>query len=577
MFPAAVIPIILVEFCERLCYYTFSGTQKTWLQNQGYSNSQSSSLNLTWAMLSYVACFFGGWLASTRLGIFKTTALLALVYAGGTYLAAFAALPNVESVSLYMVGVFALVTLGAGGIKPNVCTMGANQFDPEDPKAEEQRASFFMYFYLTINVGSTISHAFLSSWASSGAPQFGVSLEYGYFFAWTIAATFMAVACCVFIVGRLCYRKVERKKEDPVISLMMQTLWTGRDAAMGKLAMLGWILIPVVIVVSFVNAFEESVFLKVFAIVVAAVCILSLVFGHMNSSYLPAGGVRMCLDTVPVLLTGNLFFNILQSTISSVFLSEACQMDTRSNRDDFSPTGFQYNGDFFRLANPFAIIVVTPLLDTVIYPTIRRATGRSVSIGAKIVAGFSFAIGGQLAAAAIEYNRRGSAVLDVPSHCAPFMKGTHEHVHMSDANSYWMFAPYALVGIGEILVNPVMQLLAYEGAPPEMKTLLQAFNLFAMGALPNAVASSISQALKNQVPNDLNDGNLPAVYFVNSTIGLVGIACFFAVFRNAPDRIKALGGAGPSKEREMKAAVANDSSSEEMDSDESESSNGNGC
>merc|ERR1711955_125709 len=101
-----------------------------------------------------------------------------------------------------------------------------------------------------------------------------------------------------------------------------------------------------------------------------------------------------------------------------------------------------------------------------------------------------------------------------------------------------MLLPYAMVGIGEIFVNPVLQHLAYEGAPPEMRSLLQAFNLFAMGALPYAVASCISQALKAQVPNDLNNGNLPLVYFINSAIGAMGIACFFIVFKYAPDRLK---------------------------------------
>mmetsp|Transcript_131453 Transcript_131453/g.327792 ORF Transcript_131453/g.327792 Transcript_131453/m.327792 type:complete len:590 (+) Transcript_131453:77-1846(+) len=549
MFPLAVVPIILVEFCERLCYYTFSGTQKTWLQDRGYSNSQSSSLNLTWAMLSYVACFFGGWLASSKAGIFMATAALSLLYAVGTYLAAYAALPSVESIPLYLFGVFFLITLGAGGIKPNVCTMGANQFDPEAPNANEQRASFFMYFYLTINVGSAISHGVLSSWASSGAPSLGVSLEYGYFFAWTVAASFMALAFLFFVLGRCSYRKVEQKKEEPVLSMMFETLLAGSGSPMGKLALLGWGLIPVVIAVAFVNAFVENGFLKVAAIVVALACIGSLVAAHWDNSYLPEGGIRMCLDCVPILLVGNLFFNILQSTIGSVFLSEACQMDTRTDRSDFSVEGFQRNGDFFRLANPIAIVVVTPLMDFVIYPLVKRATGREVSMAMKVIAGFSFAIGAQLIAAAIEYQRRSDPVLSVPSHCAPYimvedstghvgMKEPHEHVHMSATNSFYMLAPYAMVGIGEILVNPVLQHLAYEGAPPEMRSLLQAFNLFAMGALPNAVASSVSQALKAQVPNDLNDGNLPVVYFINSVIGLVGILCFFVVFHFAPERLK---------------------------------------
>ena len=37
---------------------------------------------------------------------------------------------QVESTGLYLLGTFGLVALGSGGIKPNVCTMGANQFEP---------------------------------------------------------------------------------------------------------------------------------------------------------------------------------------------------------------------------------------------------------------------------------------------------------------------------------------------------------------------------------------------------------------------------------------------------------------
>merc|ERR1711948_56683 len=192
-----------------------------------------------------------------------------------------------------------------------------------------------------------------------------------------------------------------------------------------------------------------------------------------------------------------------------------------------------------------------------------------------------FAIGAQLVAAAIEYQRRSDPVLSVPSHCAPYImvedstghvgiKEPHEHDHMSSTDSFYMLAPYAMVGIGEILVNPVLQHLAYEGAPPEMKPLLQAFNLFAMGALPNAVASCISQALKAQVPNDLNEGNLPMVYFINSAIGFVGIFCFFAVFHYAPERLKDSHDKGC---RDMpKSSTNNASSDSEEETEESSGS-----
>ena len=534
-FPVGIVFIVLVEFCERLCYYTFAGTQKTWLQDQGYSNSQSSSINLTWAEVCYVCCFLGGWLASTRLGIFRTIAILSLTYAIGTYLSAFAALPAVESTSLYLLGTFGLVALGSGGIKPNVCTMGANQFDPADPDAEQKRASFFLYFYLTINMGSAISHAFLSSWATSGLPSAGVDIDHGYFFAWMVAASFMLLAFLLFLAGKCSYRKADGKadiEEPPVIPLFIQTLREGSSSVYGTMAIFGWAMIPIFIVISIVNAFVESSILKMVAVATAIACIGSLVMAHLNNSaWLPDSDVRKCLNCVPLLLVGNLFFGILQSTISSVFQSQACQMDTRQNRADFSYEGFQYSGDFFRLANPVTIVIGTPLLDRVLYPAVKKMTGREVGIGFKVIMGFSFAIGAQLVAAGIEFARTASPVLPVESHCAPMVDGAH--VQMSDLNSFYMVAPYAMVGLGEIMVNPVLQHLAYEGAPASMKSLLQAFNLFAMGALPNGVASVISQALKSQVPNDLNEGNLPLVYFINSGIGLVGIVAFFTVLRRS--------------------------------------------
>ncbi|CAJ1411082.1 unnamed protein product [Effrenium voratum] len=536
-FPVGLVFIVLVEFCERTCYYTFAGTQKTWLQEQGYSNSQSSSINLTWAEVCYVCCFFGGWLASTRVGIFRTIAGLSLTYALGTYLSAFAALPQVESTGLYLLGTFGLVALGSGGIKPNVCTMGANQFDPADPEAEQNRASFFLYFYLTINLGSALSHAFLSSWATSGVPGIGVDIEHGYFFAWMIAASLMLMAFLLFVGGKSSYRKAGKEdvEEEPVVQLFIQTLRQGSGSVWGKLAIFGWVLIPVFIVVSIVNAFVESPALKAGAVAMAVACIGSLVIAHLkNPSWLPESDVRRCLDCVPLLLVGNLFFGILQSTISSVFQSQACQMDTRQDHTDFSFEGFQYSGDFFRLANPVTIVIGTPLLDRVVYPFVRKLTGKEVGIGFKVILGFGFAIGAQLVAASIEFARKSSPVLAVASHCAPMVDG--EHVHMSGLNSFYMLAPYAMVGFGEIMVNPVLQHLAYEGAPASMKSLLQAFNLFAMGALPNGVASVISQALKSQVPNDLNQGNLPLVYFINSAIGVVGIFAFFVVLRYSPTR-----------------------------------------
>merc|ERR1711939_456655 len=98
---------------------------------------------------------------------------------------------------------------------------------------------------------------------------------------------------------------------------------------------------------------------------------------------------------------------------------------------------------------------------------------------------------------------------------------------MSDMSVWWMAIPYMMIGIGEILVNPVLQHTAYEGAPESMRSMLQAFNLFAMGGMPNAIAAGISMATQTYTPNNLNNGNLNVVYFINAAFGILGCTAYY--------------------------------------------------
>lgn len=486
-------------------------------------------------MLSYISCFFGAWLASTRLGRFRTIVLLGGLYAAGTFMAAFASLPKTENVFLYLIGTMVLVTFGTGGIKPNIVTHGADQFDQDEPDYKNSVKSFFQYFYISINMGSMISHGFLSSTAVSGFPAFGVSVEYGFFFTYMVSASFMLLALLVFISGKPRYRPAAAVGDMGVMELFVGTLMSGSGSLKGKVALLGWALIPGIIVSSLLNAFMMSQLMQMTCLVMDIACLICLVGAHLDNSWLPESPIRQCLDCVPVLLVGNIFYGILNSSTGSSFQSEACQMDTRA--DPHVEDGFQFSGDFFRLANPLAIVLFTPVLVNLLYPLVQRCVGREVSTGMKVTCGYLFAISSQLVASYLERVRVSRPVSDIQSRCAPKMPdGTH--IHASQMSALWMLLPYALSGMGEIMVYPVLQHVAYEGAPEEMKSLMQAFTLFAMGALPNAMASGVSQALSPLVPNNLNDGDLSSVYLINCGIGVVGLLLFWFVWKSAPKRLR---------------------------------------
>ena len=89
-----------------------------------------------------------------------------------------------------------LVALGTGGIKPCVSSYGADQFDDDDEKEKKHKASFFNWFYLSINIGALVAASVLV-WV-----QENVSWGLGF----GIPAVAMAIAVASFFLGTWLYR-----------------------------------------------------------------------------------------------------------------------------------------------------------------------------------------------------------------------------------------------------------------------------------------------------------------------------------------------------------------------------------
>lgn len=523
----SIVFIVVIEFCERLCYYTFQGSQKSWLQDQGYSSAQSSSLSSAFRLLSYVSCLFGGTLADSNFGRYRTIAVLVMCYTVGCYVAAAAAQHGKENVGLYFVGTFALIAVGTGGIKPNVCTFGADQVNAAEPDADERKKNFFSYFYVTINLGALVAFGFLVSAATDGVGDWIAPAD-GYFFVYMVAASAMALALVLFLAGTSFYRK-ESMEANPTFAVLqfVRCLQSGWVHPLGKVAMFGWCLIPFVLGLAVTCAFVDTVALTVVTLVLTLVSVLCLCAAHLDNSWLGRDQVTRCLDCVPTLILGNLSFSVLYTSTATAFYSEACQMDTR-----IGSGGDQLNGAFFNIADCIAVIIFTPLINNLALPAFQRWNGRPISLHFKVYAGIGFAIAAQLTAAGLEYIRKSRPVLDVPSNCAA-LRPDGSHVSMSAMSAFWMCIPYALVGIGEVFLNPALLHFAYIGASPEMRSLLQSFNLFADGGMPSALTSALTLATSTWYTDDLNKGNLPFVYLLQSAIGLVGCGCYALVTSNS--------------------------------------------
>lgn len=89
-----------------------------------------------------------------------------------------------------------MIALGNGGYQPNIATLGADQFDEEDPREGHAKVAFFSYFYLALNLGSLFSNTILGYFENEGMWAFGFWVSTGSAFA----------ALVLFLCGTTRYR-----------------------------------------------------------------------------------------------------------------------------------------------------------------------------------------------------------------------------------------------------------------------------------------------------------------------------------------------------------------------------------
>uniref|UniRef100_A0A3B4FUN3 Solute carrier family 15 member 1-like n=1 Tax=Pundamilia nyererei TaxID=303518 RepID=A0A3B4FUN3_9CICH len=216
-YPLSIFFIVVNEFCERFSYYGMRAVLvlyfKYFLQ---WDEDLATSIYHTFVALCYLTPILGAIVADSWLGKFKTIVYLSIVYTIGQVAMAVSAVHDITDsnrdgtpdnmtfhVALSMVGLF-LIALGTGGIKPCVAAFGGDQFSEHQDK---QRRTFFSVFYLCINGGSLLSTIITPILRGQECGIY--SQQKCYSLAFGVPAALMVVALVVFIVGSGMYYKAE--------------------------------------------------------------------------------------------------------------------------------------------------------------------------------------------------------------------------------------------------------------------------------------------------------------------------------------------------------------------------------
>jgi peptide/histidine transporter 3/4 len=521
----------------------------------------ATELSTLFSTVNYVTPLLGAWLADTRLGRYRTILYFCSVYVLGMVACTVAAVPSVSAdvhgagKIIFFSGLFVGVAFGAGGIKPNVVVMGADQFDLSDPDQVKEKDRFFNYFYWAINLGASFSYGYLTNLAVNGAPYLGIPEEWGFFASFVVPAGAMMVAVLVFLAGTPRYVR-KRPRGSALADFCAIVRAAAPRSSQGRWLIAGAqaTLLGVVATVAgyFVPDGDAHLVLACggmallfFGVVLMVVCGQRTEWLRDAAVVLPAGSdgasgggdgsgrfrasdVRDAAEVMRLLpyLGFLIVFWACYGQMNNNFLIQGCQMDLRIGAHS------QLSAAVLNLFDTFVILALIPVFDRFIYPLYTVCTGRVFPIMSRISLGYVFCCLSMLAAAAVEWRRKavGNIPCDDPttagncnSNCAA--EGTF--LPMSRLSIWWQSPQFILIGIGEILTSITSYELFYSQVPESMRSVCQALNLLTT-SLGFMITGGINSALSGWIPRNLDDGHLERVYLF---VAVVVAATYVSILR----------------------------------------------
>ncbi|XP_004292229.1 PREDICTED: peptide transporter PTR3-A-like [Fragaria vesca subsp. vesca] len=209
--------IVGYEVFERMAYYGIASNLVVYLTTKLHEGTVTSSNNVTnWVGTVWMTPLLGAYIADAHLGRYWTFVIASAIYLVGMSLLTLAvSLPALRppscdhgikledcerratpfQVAIFYCGLY-IIALGTGGTKPNISTMGADQFDEFEPKEKTQKLSFFNWWMFSIFFGTLFSNTILIYIQDN----VGWALGYG------LPTIGLAFSILVFLTGTKFYR-----------------------------------------------------------------------------------------------------------------------------------------------------------------------------------------------------------------------------------------------------------------------------------------------------------------------------------------------------------------------------------
>uniref|UniRef100_A0A8C2D3Z3 Solute carrier family 15 member 1 n=1 Tax=Cyprinus carpio TaxID=7962 RepID=A0A8C2D3Z3_CYPCA len=166
-YPVSIFFIVVNEFCERFSYYGMKAVLVLYFKYFiGWDNDLSTTIYHTFVALCYLTPILGAIIADSWLGKFKTIVYLSIVYTIGQVIMAISAIHDItdtnrdgtpDNMTFHTaMSMLGLILIALGTGGIKPC-VAAFGGDQFEEHQEKQRSTFFSIFYLSINAGSLLS------------------------------------------------------------------------------------------------------------------------------------------------------------------------------------------------------------------------------------------------------------------------------------------------------------------------------------------------------------------------------------------------------------------------------------
>lgn len=213
-YPRQIKYIVGNEAAERFSFYGMKSILLVFMtQKLLIEKSIAVSYYHTFSAAVYLLPLLGAYISDRFLGKYKTILYLSIIYCLGHLVLA------VNESAMGLVWGLALISFGAGGIKPCVSAHVGDQFKPEQ-KAE--MSEVFNLFYWLINFGAFFA-TLLTPWVNS---------KYGSKVAFGIPGILMLLATFIFWLGRKHYIHVPPSGKNP--NSFLRVIFSGLKNKVGS-------------------------------------------------------------------------------------------------------------------------------------------------------------------------------------------------------------------------------------------------------------------------------------------------------------------------------------------------------